>query len=70
MASRHHSVVRCLKESFLMALMTTADASRERDARRHEVDVERRRAHPGDPRRPVVTDRPPPRDDRRGTHAR
>lgn len=36
--------------------------------RRHEVDVERRRAHPGDPRRTVVTDRPPPRDDRRGNH--
>jgi hypothetical protein len=53
-----------------MAQMNAAGASRERDARRHEVDVERRRAHPGDPRRPVVTDRPPPRDDRRGTHAR
>lgn len=37
--------------------------------RRHELDVERRRAHPGEPRRTVVTDRPPVRDDRRGAHA-
>ena len=36
--------------------------------RRHEVDVERRRPHPGEPRRPLVTDRPPVRDDRRGSH--
>jgi hypothetical protein len=41
---------------------------RRRDPRRHEVDVERRHAHPGEPRRPLVTDRPPPRDDRRGAH--
>ena len=38
--------------------------------RRHEVDVERRRAHPGEPRRTVTTDRPPSRDDRRGNHGR
>jgi hypothetical protein len=36
--------------------------------RRHEVDVERRRAHPGEPRRPYLTERPPSRDDRRGAH--
>lgn len=36
--------------------------------RRHEVDVERRRSHPGDPRRPLSVDRPDPRDDRRGAH--
>jgi hypothetical protein len=39
------------------------------EARRHELDVERRRAHPGEPRRTVVADRPPVRDDRRGQHA-
>ena len=48
--------------------MTDAPA-RAPSARRHEVDVERRRAHPGEPRRTVVTDRPPVRDDRRGAHA-
>lgn len=37
--------------------------------RRHEVDVERRRMHPGEPRRVVAADRPTPRDDRRGAHA-
>lgn len=35
---------------------------------RHELEVERRRAHPGEPRRSTVTDRPTPRDDRRGAH--
>lgn len=48
--------------------VTAPGVARERDSRRHEVDVERRRAHPGEPRRPLVTDRPPPRDDRRGAH--
>ena len=43
--------------------------TRARDARhRHELEVERRRAHPGEPRRTVVSDRPPPREDRRGNH--
>lgn len=37
--------------------------------RRHEVDTERRRLHPGEPRRTVSADRPTPRDDRRGAHA-
>jgi hypothetical protein len=39
-----------------------------RAPKRHEVDVERRRAHPGEPRRSIVTDRPPAREDRRGAH--
>ncbi|MED5619005.1 hypothetical protein [Ideonella sp. BN130291] len=43
-------------------------AAREMAAHRHELDVERRRAHPGEPRRTVVTDRPPAREDRRGAH--
>ena len=37
--------------------------------RRHEVDTERRRQHPGEPRKTVSADRPTPRDDRRGAHA-
>jgi hypothetical protein len=37
--------------------------------RRHAGDVERRRCHPGEPRRPVTADRPTPHDDRRGAHA-
>jgi hypothetical protein len=45
-----------------------APEARRESGRRHEVDVERRRAHPGEPRRPFVTDRPPSRDDRRGAH--
>jgi hypothetical protein len=54
-----------------MTLITATLAQRsdrEPAARRHEVDVERRRAHPGEPRRTIVTDRPPSRDDRRGAH--
>ncbi|MFZ5543084.1 MAG: hypothetical protein ACOZJZ_05970 [Pseudomonadota bacterium] len=52
-----------------MAQMIPPDpAARECVARRHEVDVERRRAHPGEPRRVVVSDRPPSREDRRGAH--
>lgn len=51
-----------------MSHITAANALRERQPRRHEVDMERRRAHPGEPRRTVVTDRPPVRDDRRGAH--
>ena len=43
-------------------------APRERSARRHELNVERRQAHPGEPRSTTVTDRPPGRDDRRGAH--
>jgi hypothetical protein len=45
-----------------------ATQERNRSGRRHEVEVERRRAHPGEPRRTLVTDRPPARDDRRGSH--
>lgn len=33
------------------------------------ADIERRRTHPGEPRRAVTADRPNPRDDRRGAHA-
>jgi hypothetical protein len=44
-------------------------AAREAEARRHEVDIERRRAHPGEPRRTVVADRPAPGHDRRGAHS-
>lgn len=43
--------------------------AREPAARRHEVDVERRRPHPGEPRRTVVTDRPAPGHERRGVHS-
>jgi hypothetical protein len=47
---------------------TLVEGTPDRAARRHELDVERRRAHPGEPRRTVVSDRAPPRDDRRGAH--
>jgi hypothetical protein len=48
-------------------LRNTRD-SRNASAHRHELEVERRRAHPGEPRRTVVSDRPAPGRDRRGSH--
>jgi hypothetical protein len=45
-----------------------AGSRKESEARRHEVDVERRRAHPGEPRQVIVADRPAPGHDRRGAH--
>jgi hypothetical protein len=52
---------------------TRADATIPQDTasgrRRGAADVERRRTHPGEPRRAVTADRPSPRDDRRGAHA-
>jgi hypothetical protein len=48
---------------------TPAPRDAEAQARqRHEVDIERRRAHPGEPRRVVVADKPAPGHDRRGAH--
>lgn len=38
-------------------------------SRHGAADVERRRTHPGEPRRAITADRPSPRDDRRGAHA-
>lgn len=46
-----------------------ADTNSATGGRRHAVDSERRRQHPGEPRRTVTADRPTPRDERRGAHA-